>query len=159
MSASLGYTMFRYGFESVAVEELAEIVMRLCMDDEDCGTGQFEDESSEMIGCLVNALHYRRRVEAYLENDEGEGHAVPIEIRPDDYFIERYEALCKRRNIAVMDGDAWWEDWWPTTCRWHKAELNRLAELKVGEGIASRRACAEIMKQHKENTDARTGSV
>ena len=154
MSASLGYTMFRYGFESVSVDELSEIVMRLCMDDADSGTGQFEDESREMISCMVNALHYRRRVEAYLENDEDEGHAVPIEIRPDEYFISRYEAMCKRQDITVMDGDAWWEDWWPTTCRWHKKELNRLVDLKVGEMVAGRRAWAEAMKQHKETNDA-----
>lgn len=154
MSVSLGYTMFRYGFESVSVDELSEIVMRLCMDDEDSGTGQFEDESREMISGMVNALHYRRRVEAYLENDEDEGHAVPIEIRPDEYFISRYEAMCKRQDIPVMDGDAWWEDWWPTTCRWHKKELNRLVDLKVGEMVAGRRAWAEAMKQHREDTNA-----
>ena len=156
MSVSLGYTMFRYGFESVSVDELSEIVMRLCMDDEDGGTGQFEDESREMIGGMVIALHYRRRVEAYLENDEDEGHAVPIEIRPSEYFIARYEELCQRHGITVMDGDAWWEDWWPENCRWHKAELNRLAALKVGETVATRRAWTEAMKQHKE-TDHATG--
>jgi hypothetical protein len=146
--------MFRYGFESVAVEELSEIVLRLCMDDEDGGTGQFEDESREMISGMVNALHYRRRVEACLENDEDEGHAVPIEIRPSEYFIARYEELCQKHGITVMDGDAWWEDWWPENCRWHKAELNRLAALKVGETVATQRAWNEAMKQHKETTNA-----
>lgn len=154
MSVSLGYTMFRYGFESVSVDELSEIVMRLCMDDEDSGTGQFEDESREMISGIVNALHYRRRVEAYLENDEDEGHAVPIEARPSEYFIARYEALCKRHGVTVCDGDAWWEDWWPENCRWHKHELNRLAELKVGETVSYRRSVVEAMKRHPENTNA-----
>ena len=148
MLESLGYSMFRYGFQSVAVDELSEIVMRLCMDDEDAGCGQFEDECRDMISCMVTALHSRRVIEAQLENDEDDGHTVPTESRPEEYFIARYEKLGKRHKITLADGDACWESWWPIKCPWHKTELNRLASLNMGETIATRMAWAAAIKNY-----------
>jgi hypothetical protein len=65
--------------------------------------------------------------------------------------MSKYAAACKAIGEPCDDGDTWWEDWWPTNCLWHPADIARLAMLKAGEARAVGRALRAEFAKHKES--------
>lgn len=141
---SLGYSMFSLCNNEVTEDALSELVIGMCMQDDIGNPEHYE----EMLRCTVNALHaFRINAEVMKDEDWKE---VEIVEKPDDIWIGMYKKLCEKANIAVCEGDAWWEDHWPKNARWNSKELWRLAKLQIGKAEADRRAICKMMKQHKE---------
>ena len=148
---SLEYTMFRFSDDYPTAEGLSEMIMQVCMDD-DRGDS---DSTERLIRCLVNAAYELRYQEAAEEDEDGEAD-IPMVREPGYLFMDKYDAACKKAGEPVNDGDAWWEEWWPTDCQWHPDDIARLARLKAGETRSLRRQLREQFAKHKE-TDHATG--
>lgn len=146
---SLEYSMFRFSDDYPTAEGLSEMIMQVCMD-EDRGNCE---STERLIRYLVNATYELRYQEAMAEGDDGE---VDIPMIPEPWclFMDKYESVCKRIGEPVCDGDAWWETWWPTDCRWHPDDIARLARLKAGAAQSLRRQLRAEFAKHKENDNA-----
>lgn len=146
---SLEYSMFRFSDDYPTAEGLSEMIMQVCMDDE-----RGDSDSAERLLCaLINAAYELRYQEAMAESDEDEVE-IPSVREPGYLFMDKYESACKKIGEPVCDGDAWWEDWWPTDCPWHPDDIARLARLKAGETRSIRRQLREEFAKHKEKSDA-----
>lgn len=146
---SLEYSMFRFSDDYPTAEGLSEMIMQVCMDD------SCESESVErLIRALVQAAHELRWLEAMGAADDEDEVDIPSARQPGYLFMDKYVAACKAIGEPCGDGDAWWEDWWPTDCPWHPDDVARLARLKAGETRAVRRQLREEFLKHKEKTDA-----
>jgi len=137
-AVGLEYAMFRYGFAPVGCSELSDLLIRLCMDEEENGNPDMEP----IILNVAKALHSLRAIsiDDDRESDDAEPRDADRPDNPDLFFIAAYERISKNAGEPVCDGDAWWEDFWPVDAPWHKHELLELARLKVGETISLRRA-------------------
>jgi hypothetical protein len=141
---SLEYSMFRFSDDYPTAEGVSEMIMQVCMDD------SCESESVErLIRALVNAAYQLRTLEQLAETDEDEVWVREAE-NPGERFMDRYAKECKKIGEPCNEGDAWWEDWWPTDCPWHPDDIARLARLKAGETRAVRRQLREEFLKHKE---------
>jgi hypothetical protein len=142
---SLEYSLFRFSDDYPTAEGLSEMIMQVCMDED---RGDY-DHTERLIAALVQAAYQLRYVEAAADDDEGE---ADIAIAPDApaLFMARYEHACKAIGEPCEDGDAWWEDWWPTDCPWHPADISHLARLKAGETKSVRRQLRAEFAKHKE---------
>jgi len=145
---SLEYSMFRFSDDYPAAEGLSEMIMQVCMDDDrgDC------DHTTRLISSLVTAAYQLRYVEAD-EDEDGDKADVSIVNDAPDLFMSAYAKACKKIGEPCNDGDAWWEEWWPTDCPWHPHDIARLARLKAGETRAVRRQLREEFLKHKEVCD------
>lgn len=145
---SLEYSMFRFSDDYPTAEGLSEMIMQVCMDDS-CGS----ESEERLIRALVQAAHELRWLEAMGAADEDEVD-IPSVREPGYLFMDKYAKACKRMGEPCEDGDAWWEEWWPTDCPWHPDDIARLARLKAGETRALRRQLREEFLKHRENADA-----
>ena len=146
---SLEYSMFRFSDDYPTAENLSEMIMHVCMED------SWESESVErLVRSLVNAAHELRWLEAMGEAEDEDDVDTPSVREPEYLFMDKYAAACKAIGEPCNEGDAWWEDWWPTDCPWHPEDIARLARLKAGETRAVRRQLREEFLKHKEKTDA-----
>jgi hypothetical protein len=87
----------------------------------------------------VDAAWYLRTIEATDEAEDEDEVDIPSVREPGYLFMDKYAAACKAIGEPCNDGDAWWEEWWPTNCLWHPDDIARLARLKAGETRAVRR--------------------
>lgn len=147
---SLEYSMFRFSDDYPTAEGLSEMIMQVCMDEDRADN----DSTQRLIRALVRATHELRYQEAIEAADDDDAVGIPAVLNADHLFIEKYEAISKKMGEPVCDGDAWWEDWWPTDCPWHPNDIARLARLKVGEAQSLRRQLRAEFAKHKENADA-----
>jgi hypothetical protein len=145
---SLEYSMFRFSDDYPTADSLSEMIMQVCMDEDrgDC------EHAERLISALVKAAYQLRYMEAAADDDDGEAD-IPIVNDPADVFINRYTLITKRAGMEYTVGDAWWEDWWPTDCPWHPADITHLARLKVGESQSLRRQLRQMFAD-KEATNA-----
>lgn len=141
---SLEYSMFRFSDDYPTAEGLSEMIMQVCMDDS-CGS----ESEERLIRALVQAAHELRWLEAMGAADEDEVD-IPSVREPWYLFMDKYAKACKRMGEPCEDGDAWWEDWWPTDCPWHPDDISRLAGLKAGETKSIRRQLRAEFAKHKE---------
>lgn len=143
---SLEYSMFRFSDDHPTAEGLSEMIMQVCMDD------SCESESVErLIRALVQAAHELRWLEAMGAADDEDEVDIPTVREPGYLFMDKYAAACKAIGEPCDEGDAWWEDWWPTDCPWHPDDVARLARLQAGETRSVRRQLREEFLKHKEN--------
>ena len=158
---SLEYSMFRFSDDYPTAEGLSEMIMQVCMDEDrgDC------DHTTRLISALVSAAYHLRYVEA-AENDEDGEADITIATDAAALFMSLYVKACKQIGEPCNDGDAWWEDWWPTDCPWHPADIAHLARLKAGETKSVRRQLRAEFAKHKEvrdvgsaNTEGNPGDV
>lgn len=150
---SLEYSMFRFSDDYPTAETLSEMVMQVCMDEDRADN----DSTQRLIRALVratNELRYQEAIEAADELEDDDEVCVRQVENPGERFMDRYARECKKIGEPCNEGDAWWEDWWPTDCPWHPDDVARLARLKAGEARAFRRAMREELAQHKEAADA-----
>jgi hypothetical protein len=141
---SLEYSMFRFSDDYPTAEGLSEMIMQVCMDDD---RGNCE-HAARLISAFVKAAYQLR----YMESDDDDGEAnIPIAADPADLFIERYTKIAQKTGMECTVGDAWWEDWWPTDCPWHPADISHLARLKVGEAQALRRQLRAMFAEKEGN--------
>lgn len=145
---SLEYSMFRFADDYPTAESLSEILMQVCMNEHG---GEME---GVIIRCLSDALWHLRTIEATEEAEDEDEVDIPSVREPGRLFMELYAKSCKAIGEPCEDGDAWWEDWWPTNCLWHPDDIARLARLKAGETRSVRRQLREAFAKHKENDDA-----
>jgi len=144
---SLEYSMFRFSDDYPTAEGLSEMIMQVCMDDD--GNS---DEHTSLIRSLVNAAYSLRQIEAVAEvEDEGEA-CVRTTDKPEALYMDRYAKACKKIGEPCDDGDAWWEDWWPTDCTWHPDDIARLARLKAGETKSVRRQLRQAFLEAEGKT-------
>jgi hypothetical protein len=148
---SLEYSMFRFADDYPTAEGLSEMIMQVCMD-EDRGSS---DNTERLIRALVVAANELRWTEAAEDDDDESDVSIPTVREPGHLFMDKYAAACKKIGEPCDDGDAWWEEWWPTDCPWHPDDIARLARLKAGEARAVRRQLREEFLKHKENTSAK----
>lgn len=144
---SLEYSMFRFADDYPTAEGLSEMIMQVCMDEH--GT----DVHGEIVKRLVDAAWFMRCVESMKATGEDDPD-IPNVRDPGSLFMEQYAKACKRMGEPCEDGDAWWEDWWPTDCLWHRSDVVRLARLKAGETKTVRRQLRAAFAKHKENDNA-----
>jgi hypothetical protein len=105
---------------------------------------------------LVVAASELRWTEANEDDDDDESEvSVPAVREPVYLFMDKYAAACKQIGEPCNEGDAWWEDWWPTGCPWHPDDIAQLARLKAGEARSVRRQLQEEFLKHKENAGAK----
>ena len=146
---SLEYSMVRFSDDYPTAEGLSEMIMQVCMDD------SCQSESVErLIRALVQATHELRWLEAMGEAEDEDEVDIPSVREPGYLFMDKYELACKKLGEPCNEGDAWWEEWWPTDCPWHPDDIARLARLKAGETRAVRRQLREEFLKHKEKCDA-----
>ena len=145
---SLEYSMFRFSDDYPTAEGLSEMIMQVCMDD-----SRDRGVAGQCLRALVNAAYQLRTLEQLAETDEDEVN-VPEVSDPECRFLDRYARACRAMRERCDDGDAWWEDWWPTDCPWHPDDIARLARLKAGETASVRRQLRAMWATDKENTDA-----
>jgi hypothetical protein len=145
---SLEYSLFRFSDDYPTAEGIAELVIRVCMDDDRGG-----DDTTRLIALLVNAAYQLRYLEAAENDEDGEAN-IPIATDAPALFMSLYALACKKIGEPCDKGDAWWEDWWPTDCHWHPDDIARLARLKAGETRAVRRQLREEFLKHKEQSNA-----
>lgn len=140
---SFEYNLFSLGDKTTTVDDLSEMVVSMCMEDD------IPEHFSEMLRCVINALYYCRLNE---ESQKDREDAKPVDIvkNPDDLFMQTYEKLCDKAGIAVCDGDAWWEDHWPTDAFWHKHEIVQLTRLQIGKVEAHRSYIRQYMQRRQE---------
>ena len=146
---SLEYSMFRFSDDYPTAEGLSEMIMQVCMDDERGDS----DSAERLLRALINAAYELRYQGAMAESDEDEVE-IPSVREPGHLFMDKYESACKKIGEPCNEGDAWWEDWWPTDCPWHPSDVARLARLKAGETRSVRRQLREEFAKHKEKSDA-----
>lgn len=147
---SLEYSMFRFSDDYPTAEGLSEMIMQVCMDD-DHGSS---DNTERLIRALVTAANELRWIEAEENADDDAETSIPTVREPGYLFMDKYAQACKKIGEPCDDGDAWWEEWWPTDCPWHPDDIARLARLKAGETRAVRRQLREEFRKHKENANA-----
>ena len=147
---SLEYSMFRFSDDYPTAEGLSEMIMQVCMDDD---RGDSE-HSERLLRGLISAAYELRYQEAIEKSDDEDDVDIPSVREPEYLFMAKYEAACKKIGEPCNEGDAWWEEWWPTDCPWHPNDIARLARLKAGETRAVRRQLREEFLKHKEKTDA-----
>lgn len=141
---SLEYSMFRFSDDYPTAEGLSEMIMQVCMDDD---RGDSE-HAERLLRALINAAYELRYQEAMAESDEDDAE-IPSVREPGYLFMDKYARACKKIGEPCNDGDAWWEEWWPTDCPWHPDDIARLARLKVGETKSIRRQLREEFAKHK----------
>lgn len=144
---SLEYSMFRFSDDYPTAEGLSEMIMQVAMNE---NGGDLE---GEILSRLVDAAWFFRNTEALEDTDEDEVD-IPSVRKPGEVFMDKYEKACKAIDEPCNEGDAWWEDWWPTNCLWHPDDIARLARLKAGETRSIRRQLREEFAKHKEKSDA-----
>lgn len=145
---SLEYAMFRFSDGYPTAEGLSEMIMQVCMDD-----SRDDGVAGQCIRALVNAAYQLRTLEQLAETDEDEVWVMEVK-NPGEMFMDRYSKACKKIGEPCNEGDAWWEDWWPTDCPWHPDDIALLARLKAGETRSIRRQLREEFAKHKEKSDA-----
>jgi hypothetical protein len=145
---SLEYSMFRFSDDYPTADGLSEMIMQVAMND---SGGEME---GEVLSRLVDALWFLRTIAATAEVDDEDEVDIPSVREPGALYMERYAQACQKIGEPCDEGDAWWEEWWPTNCLWHPAEVGRLARLKAGETRAMRRQLRAAFAQHKEKSDA-----
>jgi hypothetical protein len=145
---SLEYSLFRFSDDYPTAEGLSEMIMQVCMDRD---PGDF-DRTTRLISALVSAAYQLRCVEAAENDEDGEAN-ITIATDAADLFVSLYVKACKQIGEPCNDGDAWWEDWWPTDCPWHPHDLAHLARLKAGETKCVRRQLRAEFAKHKEVSD------
>ena len=146
---SLEYAMFRFSDDYPTAEGLSEMIMQVCMDDS-CGS----ESVDRLIRALVQATYELRWIEAMATAEDEDDVNIPSVREPGYLFMDKYEQACKKIGEPCGDGDAWWEDWWPTDCPWHPDDIARLARLKAGESKSVRRQLREEFLKHKEASNA-----
>jgi hypothetical protein len=158
---SLEYSLFRFSDDYPTAEGLSEMIMQVCMDDD---RGDY-DHTERLIDALVRAAYQLRYMEASENDDDGEAN-IPIVTDAPAMFMSAYAKACKKLGEPCEDGDAWWEDWWPTDCPWHADDIAHLARLKAGETKSVRRQLRAEFAKHKEvrhvggaNTEGNPGGV
>lgn len=134
---SLEYSMFRFADDYPTAEGLSEMIMQVCMDDDSQG-----DDAERLIYYLVNAAYHLRCIEQLRDTDADEPE-VPVAHNAEELYMSLYAKACKAIGEPCNEGDAWWEDWWPTMIRWHPEDIARLARLQAGETRAVRRQLRE----------------
>lgn len=146
---SLEYSMFRFSDDYPTADGLSEMIMQVCMDED--GNS---DEHTSLIRSLVNAAYSLRQIEALAEaEDEDEVRIRECHRDAERLYMDRYAKACRKIGEPCEEGDAWWEDWWPTGCPWHPDDIARLARLKAGETRAVRRQLRQMFAD-KEATNA-----
>jgi len=141
---SLEYSMFRFSDDYPTAEGVSEMIMQVCM-----GGDNESDNHCRLITALVGAAYELRWIEAEEEAEDEVN--IPSVREPGYLFMDKYAKACKKIGEPCNEGDAWWEDWWPTDCPWHPDDIARLARLKAGETRAVRRQLREEFLKHKEN--------
>lgn len=144
---SLEYAMFRFSDDYPTAEGVSEMIMQVCMND----AGD-DDTKERLVRALVNAAHQLRWMEQAAESEDDDEVCVRELENPAEQFMDRYAKACKKIGEPCNEGDAWWEDWWPTKCPWHPDDIARLARLKAGETRSVRRQLREEFLKHKEVT-------
>ena len=144
---SLEYSMFRFSDDYPTAEGLSEMIMQVCMGDEG-------DEHEQVLRGLIQAAHSLRYIEAWENAEDEDDVTIPTVREPGYLFMDKYAAACKAIGEPCDEGDAWWEDWWPTNCPWHPDDIARLARLKAGESQSLRRQLRAEFAKHKEQADA-----
>lgn len=141
---SLEYSMFSFEGNYPTADSMSDLIMQVAMNE------YGDDLEGEILKRLVDAAWYLRRTEAIAESDEDEVD-IPSVHEPAAMYMDLYAKACKAMGEPCSDGDAWWEDWWPQKCLWHRSDIARLARLKAGESRSIRRQlCAEFAK-HTHN--------
>lgn len=148
---SLEYSMFRFSDDYPTAEGLSEMIMQVCMNDEGDA-----DAGERLVRALVEAAYQLRWMEQAEELDDYDEAYVRVVENPGERFMDRYAKACRHIGEPCNEGDAWWEDWWPTDCPWHPDDIARLARLKAGETRAVRRQLREEYLKHKEKCDEET---
>jgi hypothetical protein len=146
---SLEYSMFRFSDDYPTAEGFSEMIMQVAMND---SGGEME---GEVLRRLVDAAWYLRTIEATDEAEDEDEVDIPSVREPGYLFMDKYAAACKKIGEPCNDGDAWWEEWWPTDCPWHPDDIARLARLKAGETRAVRRQLREEFLKHKEHASGK----
>lgn len=146
---SLEYSMFRFSDDYPTADGLSEIMMQVCMDD-DSGDS---DHAERLIAALVEATYQLRYMEAADEDENGKADVAVADNAPK-LFMTVYAKACKALGEPCDEGDAWWEEWWPTAIRWHPDDIARLAKLKAGETRAIRRQLRAKLQKHRETSNA-----
>lgn len=146
---SLEYSMFRFSDDYPTAEGLSEMIMQVCMDND---RGDSE-HAERLLRSLINAAYELRYQEA-MEKSDDDDVDIPSVREPGYLFMDKYESACKKIGEPCNEGDAWWEDWWPTDCPWHPDDIAHLARLKAGETRAIRRQLRAMWAADKEKTDA-----
>ncbi|NDE18098.1 hypothetical protein EBZ80_24585 [bacterium] len=136
---SLEYSMFRFSDDYPTAEGLSEMIMQVAMNE---SGGEME---GEVLRRLVDAAWHLRTIEATEEAGDDEEVDIPSVREPGYLFMDKYAAACKAIGEPCNDGDAWWEDWWPTNCLWHPGDIAHLARLKAGETQAVRRQLRRML--------------
>jgi hypothetical protein len=145
---SLEYSMFRFSDDYPTAEGLSEMIMQVAMNDSG------SDMEGEVLRRLVDAAWHLRTIEATDEAEDEDEVDIPSVREPGYLFMDKYAAACKAIGEPCNDGDAWWEEWWPTGCLWHPDDIARLARLKAGETRAVRRQLREMFAHREDATDA-----
>ena len=146
---SLEYSMFRFSDDYPTAEGLSEMLMQVCM-----GGDNQSDTHCRLIAAIVSATYELRWIEAEEEAEDEDEVDIPSVREPGYLFMDKYARECKKMGEPCEDGDAWWEDWWPTNCPWHPDDIARLARLKAGETRSVRRQLREEFLKHKEASNA-----
>lgn len=147
---SLEYSMFRYSDDYPTAEGLSEMIMQVCVPRGDRPSD--DDYHTALIRSLVNAAYELRCIEQANEIDNSEVW-VRTSDDPEALFLDCYAKACQKIGERYDEGEAWWEDWWPTDCLWHPDDLSRLARLKVSETRAVRRQMREEFLKHKQKEE------
>jgi len=143
---SLEYSMFRFSDDYPTADGLSELIMQVAMND---SGGEME---GEVLRRLVDAAWYLRTIESTDESDDEDEVDIPSSRDPASLYMAKYAAACRAINEPCDDGDAWWEDWWPTTCLWHPGDIARLARLKAGETRSVRRQLRQAFLEAEGGT-------
>jgi hypothetical protein len=136
---SLEYSLFRFSDDYPTAEGLSEMIMQVAMDDSG------GDMEGEVLRRLVDALWFLRTIAATAEAYDEDEVDIPSVREPGALYMERYAQACQKIGEPCDEGDAWWEEWWPTNCLWHPAEVARLARLKAGETRSVRRESRRML--------------
>jgi hypothetical protein len=147
---SLEYSMFRFSDDYPTAEGLSEMIMQVCVPRGDRPSN--DDQHTALIRSLVNAAYQMRCIEQADEVDDSEVCVRTVD-DPAAQFMDRYAKACKKIGERCDEGDAWWEDWWPTDCPWHPDDIGHLARLKAGETRSVRRQLRQMFTE-KEECDA-----
>lgn len=146
---SLEYSLFRFSDDYPTAEGLSEMIMQVCVPRGDRPSD--DDEHTALIRSLVNAAYHLRCIEQAEEVDDTEVCVRTVD-DPGRMFLDRYAKACQKIGERCDEGDAWWEDWWPTDCMWHPDDIARLARLKAGETRAVRRQLREMFAKKEGST-------
>ena len=143
---SLEYSMFRFSDDYPTADGLSDMIMQVCMDD------TCESESVErLIRSLVKAAHELRWLEAIGASEDEDEVDIPEANDPGALYLECYAKACRAIGERYDGDDEWWEDWWPTDCKWHPDDIARLARLRAGETQSLRRQLRNEFAKHNPN--------